>query len=161
MHCVSTRRSRRILPMGALAPQCRFMPCISPRAVPFLADCIVLPRVGCGYVPDSDTQVPLLTAACLHWVDERDAFAIVSALIREPSPLLTTRVSSWLFLEAFEHVAHTLLPAETAALNTHVTRSSARPPLDGNHPMAGVVAEWLCAWKAVHACWTALHVGCV
>lgn len=43
--------------------------------------------------------LPLIIRACLHWLDERDAYAVGASLIREPSPLLSTRVSSWLMLD--------------------------------------------------------------
>jgi len=63
--------------------------------------------------------LPMVIAGCLHWMDERDSFAVAIALIREPSPLLMSRISSWKMLQAFDQLARANLGGEFAKLCRH------------------------------------------
>jgi hypothetical protein len=48
--------------------------------------------------------LPMVVAASLHFMSDLEAFYVGSALIREPTPLLMSKISSWTMLEAFDRI---------------------------------------------------------
>ena len=95
-------------------------------------------------IQDYCPWVQMVVAACLHFMTEAETFALVSALIREPSPFLISKVSSWNMVDAFERVAREMLPGGFDSL-CRFMGTSATPELDEKHPLCGVVSEWLAA----------------
>eukprot|EP00038_Savillea_parva_P008823 m.179419 g.179419 ORF g.179419 m.179419 type:complete len:819 (-) comp14762_c0_seq1:75-2531(-) len=86
--------------------------------------------------------LPLIVRSCLHWLDERDTYAVAASLIREPSPLISTRLGSWLMLDTFESLVRDHLPKEYATLCEHIG-AEFPPPWELGHPLSGVVLEWM------------------
>ena len=86
--------------------------------------------------------LPTLVAACLHWMGEAEAFATATALLRQPSPFVETRLQTWLMLVAMDQVA--------ARCNARAYRRLCAylglpfpPPLDHQHPLGGAVMLWV------------------
>ena len=93
-------------------------------------------------VQDYCPWLPMIVGSCLHFMHEDEAFAVASALIKEPTPLLISRASSWSMLEAFNHVTKETLKSQYDTLCNFVGCSK-DPELDSAHPLSGVVHEWV------------------
>lgn len=93
-------------------------------------------------VQDYCPWLPMIVGSCLHFMHEDEAFAVASALIKEPTPLLISRTSSWSMLEAFDRVTKEALKSQYETLCSFVGCSK-DPDLDSKHPLSGVVHEWV------------------
>jgi hypothetical protein len=86
--------------------------------------------------------LPMIVGACLHFMHEDEAFAVACALIKEPTPLLISSVSSWAMLETFSRVCKQSLSAQFDELCAFHQVKDKNPELDPAHPLSGVVQEW-------------------
>ena len=88
--------------------------------------------------------LPLAVAACLHWMPEERAFAVASALLRDPVPCPETRLETWLMLAAATDLA---VSEEPRALRRLCAQQGVAypPPLAHHHPLAGTVLRWVMA----------------
>ena len=92
-----------------------------------------------------------IIATCLHWMPERETFAVLSALLSTtPACVLHTKLDSWLMLAAVEKLAKIQTPGSLKKLLKAVGArggSSKKLPELGSaapHPLLGAVAEWFC-----------------
>lgn len=86
--------------------------------------------------------LPTMVMACMHWMGERETFATATALLRQPTPFVETRLQTWLRLEAMHCLALANNPKAYRELCDYM-QVPFPPPLDSHHPLAGAAMLWV------------------
>ena len=89
--------------------------------------------------------LPIVVAACLHWMSPEQTFSTAMALLQEPSPLLKTRLDTWLLLAAFARLAATHTSGAYNLLLSTLRRTPDTGEVDlaQDHPLRGVALDWV------------------
>eukprot|EP00045_Choanoeca_perplexa_P016993 m.237506 g.237506 ORF g.237506 m.237506 type:complete len:2160 (-) comp17419_c0_seq1:897-7376(-) len=85
-------------------------------------------------------MLPILIAGALLCMQEKEAYAFGSVLLRDNPNLQMTRAESWLSVFAFDDLASRLCPEARQALMTDVAFTPESKHTE--HPLRGVVFDW-------------------